>query len=44
MFLKRGTPTIAVALHKSDTFKLNVLGITEESGADLRFSDAHSLP
>jgi len=43
MDLKRGTPTMALALHRSDTFKLNFLGITEEGGADLPYSDAHSL-
>jgi len=37
-----GTPTMALTLHGSDTFKLLFLGITEESGANLCFSDAHS--
>ena len=41
---KRGTSTMALALHRSDTLKLLFLGITEDGGADIRFSDAHSLP
>jgi hypothetical protein len=41
---KRGTSTMALAFHRSETFKLNFLGIAEGGGADLRFSDAHSLP
>ena len=35
---------MALALHGSDTFKLNFVGITEDGGADLRFSAAYSLP
>lgn len=34
---------MALVRHGSDTFKLNFLGITEDGGADLRFSEAHSL-
>ena len=35
---------MALALHRSDTFKLDFLGVTEDGGADLRFSEVYSLP
>ena len=41
---KCGTSTMALALHRSDTFKLDFLGVTEDGGADLRFSEVYSLP